>query len=145
MYYKIYQISPWSKTIIIMGDFNFPDFIWPTLSSSSNTSMFCDFIFHHNLSQVYLSQHIKVSILDLHTQVMEMQISLWQTCIIQQDISYLIQVFWAIFINIMNFVWIYFIRVSALTYQYCITYIAQNTWIVYDKTYLIHWKLLFVY
>ena len=42
-------------------------------------------------------------------------------------------------------VWIYFVCTSVLIYQYCIVHIAPNTWITYDKTYLIHWNLLFMY
>ena len=45
----------------------------------------------------------------------------------------------------MNCVWICFVCILVLKYQYCIVHIAPNTWITYDKTYLIHCNLLFMY
>ena len=41
------------ESILFLGDFNIPDIIWSSLScSSSNSNLFCDFIFKHNLSQL---------------------------------------------------------------------------------------------
>ena len=53
--------------IILVGDFNFPDINWDTLSGSSLSSKsFCDFVFQNNLSQlVHSPTHLKGSILDL--------------------------------------------------------------------------------
>lgn len=50
-----------------MGDFNFPDINWFTLSGSSTpSSIFCDFLFDHNLHQLVTSPtHSKGNILDL--------------------------------------------------------------------------------
>lgn len=56
-----------SDFIIITGDFNLPDIVWPILSGSSSVSnLFCDFVFDHNLSQLVTSPtHCKGNILDL--------------------------------------------------------------------------------
>lgn len=53
--------------IILVGDFNFPDINWDTLSGSSLSSKsFCDFVFQNNLSQlVHSPTHLKGNILDL--------------------------------------------------------------------------------
>ena len=52
---------------IIVGDFNFPDINWSTLSASSSLSYtFCEFVFDCNLSQhVMHPTHVKGNILDL--------------------------------------------------------------------------------
>ena len=52
---------------ILLGDFNFPDINWSTISSSTlSGSLFCEFVFDHNLSQLVKdSTHIKGGILDL--------------------------------------------------------------------------------
>ena len=42
-----------SDNLIIIGDFNFPDIDWDTLSGHSpNSNQFCDMIFQTNLSQL---------------------------------------------------------------------------------------------
>ena len=53
--------------IILVGDFNFPDVNWDTVSGSSLPSeSFCDFVFQNNLSQLIRSPtHLKGNILDL--------------------------------------------------------------------------------
>ena len=52
---------------IIVGDFNFPDICWSTLSGTSSLSnYFCEFIFDYNLTQhVMEPTHIMGNILDL--------------------------------------------------------------------------------
>ena len=55
-----------NKTILL-GDFNFPDINWDTLSGFSlHANLFCDLIFRFNLSQLVTSPtHICGNILDL--------------------------------------------------------------------------------
>ena len=55
------------ESILFPGDYNLPDIIWSSLScSSSNSNLFCDFIFQHNLSQLIESPtHIHGNTLDL--------------------------------------------------------------------------------
>lgn len=50
-----------------MGDFNYPDICWQTLSGSSNFSIaLCDFVFELNLQQLVESPtHVKGHLLDL--------------------------------------------------------------------------------
>lgn len=50
-----------------MGDFNFPDIHWPTLSAGSSSSiLFCDLIFRLNLTQhVVSATHVMGNLLDL--------------------------------------------------------------------------------
>ena len=52
---------------IIVGDFNFPDICWSSLSGTSSLSNhFCEFVFDHNLTQhVTNPTHIMGNILDL--------------------------------------------------------------------------------
>jgi len=52
---------------IIVGDFNFPDVCWSSLSGTSSLSNhFCEFVFDHNLTQhVTNPTHIMGNILDL--------------------------------------------------------------------------------
>jgi len=56
-----------SEHVIIVGDFNFPDINWSTLTGTTSLStLFCDFIFDHNLVQFIDSPtHIKGNILDI--------------------------------------------------------------------------------
>ena len=56
-----------NKNCIIVGDFNFPDIHWSSLSCSSPLShYFCDFIFDYNLSQhVSVPTHKQGNTLDL--------------------------------------------------------------------------------
>ena len=53
--------------VVIMGDFNIPDIDWNTLTGSSlYSNLFCDLVFHLNLSQlVECSTHSHGNILDL--------------------------------------------------------------------------------
>ena len=53
--------------IIFLGDFNLPDINWSSLSCTSfNSTLFCDFVFQYNLSQlVKSSTHIHGNTLDL--------------------------------------------------------------------------------
>ena len=55
------------KSVVIVGDFNFPDICWSTLSGSSPISnAFCDFVYESNLTQlVDCSTHIMGNTLDL--------------------------------------------------------------------------------
>ena len=55
------------RNIIIMGDFNFPDINWCSLTSSSSlSSQFCDLLFDCNLAQLTTSEtHVNGNILDL--------------------------------------------------------------------------------
>ena len=42
-----------TNTIFLLGDFNFPDVDWTTLSgSSSRSNKFCDLLFQYNLTQI---------------------------------------------------------------------------------------------
>ena len=58
-----------STDIIVVGDFNFPDIQWDTLSTTSTSSRaFCDFIFDNSLVQLInqlIITHVKGNILDL--------------------------------------------------------------------------------
>ena len=56
-----------NKDLILLGDFNSPDIVWPSLSSDSHSSlMLCDFAFDNSLLQlVHESTHEKGNILDL--------------------------------------------------------------------------------
>ena len=62
-----------SDKLIILGDFNFPDIDWDTLSGHSpNSNQFCDMIFQANLSQLIDGPtHIHGNILDLLLTNME--------------------------------------------------------------------------
>ena len=55
------------KQCIFVGDFNFPDINWSSLTGSSPLSnSFCEFIFDCNLTQHVMSPtHVKGNILDL--------------------------------------------------------------------------------
>ena len=55
------------ESILFLGNFNIPDIIWSSLScSSSNSNLFWDFIFQHNLSELIESPtHIQGDTLDL--------------------------------------------------------------------------------
>ena len=55
------------KRCIFVGDYNFPDIDWSTLTASSlSSSIFCEFIFDCNLIQhVRESTHVRGNILDL--------------------------------------------------------------------------------
>ena len=61
-----YLISSFSNCIFV-GDFNFPDIDWSSLSaSSSHSKSFCEFVFDSNLTQhVNHPTHFKGNILDL--------------------------------------------------------------------------------
>lgn len=66
--------------IVILGDFNFADVNWLTLTADSPLStQFCDVLFDHNLAQLVLHPtHVKGNILDLVITDMEDSIvSLW--------------------------------------------------------------------
>ena len=56
---------------IIVGDFNFPNICWSTLTGNSPlSSAFCEFIFGWNLTQhVMYPTHIKGNILDYHVTI----------------------------------------------------------------------------
>ena len=62
-----------SDKLIILGDFNFLDIVWDTLSGHSpNSNQFCDMIFQANLSQLIDGPtHIHGNILDLLLTNME--------------------------------------------------------------------------
>ncbi len=55
------------ENVIIVGDFNFPDVNWPSLTSHSLFSdLLCEFFFEYNLAQLICkSTHSKGNILDL--------------------------------------------------------------------------------
>ena len=55
------------QSVILCGDFNFPDIDWNLLSGSSfQSNAFCEFVYHFNLSQLILSPtHIHGNVLDL--------------------------------------------------------------------------------
>ena len=55
------------RHVLILGDFNCPDVDWNLLHSTSpHSSLLCDFVFRHNLSQLVSSPtHVKGNILDL--------------------------------------------------------------------------------
>ena len=59
-------LTPNEKTVIL-GDFNFPDISWETLSgTSSQSNYFCDLIYKFNLNQsVSHPTHVKGNILDI--------------------------------------------------------------------------------
>ena len=56
-----------SMQVIILGDFNFPDICWTTLTAPFNISnLFCEFLFEYNIEQLITTlMHIKGNILDL--------------------------------------------------------------------------------
>ena len=56
-----------ASTVCVVGDFNCPDINWPTLCGVSPMStLLCDFVFDHNISQVVDSPtHVKGNVLDL--------------------------------------------------------------------------------
>ena len=62
-----YLASLDSNNLLIVGDFNCPDVIWPSLTASTPFSNdLCDFVFNSNLTQlVSCPTHVKGNILDL--------------------------------------------------------------------------------
>ena len=56
-----------TSRIVLLGDFNLSDICWSSLTGSSPVfKAFCDFVFHHNLTQlVHFPTHCKSGILDL--------------------------------------------------------------------------------
>lgn len=56
-----------SKKLFVVGDFNFPDINWHTMTSTAqSSSLFCDYVFENNLTQmIQCPTHIKGNILDL--------------------------------------------------------------------------------
>ena len=65
--FNFIRTLPQSNNIVIVGDFNYPDIDWLTLSGTNlNSSSFCDLIFDTNLVQlVETSTHSAGHILDL--------------------------------------------------------------------------------
>ena len=60
------DLSDTHQHVLILGDFNGPDVDWNVLHSTSHSSLFCDFVFCHSLSQLVSSPtHVKGNILDL--------------------------------------------------------------------------------
>jgi len=61
------HVSSSADSIILVGDFSFPDVCWSTLIGQSPfPNSFCDFVYEHNFSQlVECPTHVKSNILDL--------------------------------------------------------------------------------
>ena len=60
------DLSDTHQHVLILGDFNGPDVDWNVLHSTSHSSLFCDFVFCHSLSQLVSSPtHVKGNNLDL--------------------------------------------------------------------------------
>lgn len=55
------------RQLVFIGDFNYPDICWPTLTASSESSnLFCDLVFRYNLTQqVECPTHNRGNTLDL--------------------------------------------------------------------------------
>ena len=53
-----------SKKLLVVGDFNFPDINWDTMTSTAqSSSLFCDYVFENNLTQmIQCPTHIKGNI-----------------------------------------------------------------------------------
>ena len=52
-FFNFIRTLPQSNNIVIVGDFNYPDIDWLTLSGTNlNSSLFCDLIFDTNLVQL---------------------------------------------------------------------------------------------
>ena len=73
-----------NNPVLILGDFNFPDINWSTLTGhSTNSNSFCDFTFDNSLSQlVSHATHNKGNILDL---VLSNVPELFANCAVQQS------------------------------------------------------------
>lgn len=53
------SLSSRSNDLVIVGDFNFPDICWSSLSGSNvNSNKFCDFVFENNCLNSSLAQLI---------------------------------------------------------------------------------------
>ena len=61
------ELCSTTLSVIILGDFNFPDINWETLSGGSQVSnIFCDLVFDNNLTQLIGDPaHVEGNILDV--------------------------------------------------------------------------------